>query len=106
MSQALPGDRRNWLKAARAWAKTPRFHPVQLTEPNLGIFGIHLLHLGQKSQEILMPAAEEIFRRVIAGELRPVIDTVFPLDRDGAVAAHTRIHSRANLGKVVLSADA
>jgi len=106
MSQALPGNRRNWIKAAKAWAKTPRIHPVQLTEPNQGIFGIHLLHLGPRSQEILMPAVEDIFRRVVEGELRPVIDTVFPLDRDGAVAAHTRIHSRANLGKIVLSTDA
>ncbi|MFV1987078.1 MAG: zinc-binding alcohol dehydrogenase family protein [Gemmatimonadota bacterium] len=106
LSQALPGNRRNWARAARAWVKTPRFHPAQLAEPNLGIFGIHLLHLGNRSHDILMPALEEIFKRVVAGELSPVIDTVFPLDRDGVVAAHNRIHSRANLGKVVLSTDA
>ncbi|MDX1393340.1 MAG: zinc-binding dehydrogenase [Gemmatimonadota bacterium] len=106
LSQALPGDRRNWVHAAKAFMKTGRIHPAQLAEPNHGIFGIHLLHLGHKSHAVLMPAAAEIFRRVVAGELKPVIDTVFPLDRAGAVAAHERLHSRANLGKIVLAADA
>lgn len=106
LSQALPGTRRNWLRAAKAYLKTPRFHPAQLAEPNQGIFGIHLLHLGHRSHQVLMPASAEIFRRVVAGELRPVIDTVFSLDREGAIAAHERLHSRANLGKVVLSIGA
>ncbi len=106
LSQALPGNRRNYLRAARAYLKTPRFHPAQLAEPNQGIFGIHLLHLDHRSHQVLMTASAEVFRRVVAGELRPVIDTVFSLDRDGAVAAHERLHSRANLGKVVLSIDA
>ena len=53
---------------------------------------------------MLVPALEEIYRRVIAGEVRPILDRVFPLDRDGAVAAHAHLHARANLGKVVLAA--
>ena len=106
LSQALPGKKRDWIRAARAYLKTPRFHPAQLAEPNQGIFGIHLLHLDHRSHDILMPASAEIFRRVVAGELRPVIDTVFSLDREGAVAAHERLHARANLGKIVLSIDA
>jgi NADPH:quinone reductase-like Zn-dependent oxidoreductase len=38
-----------------------------------------------------------------AGELRPVVDREFPLDRAGAIAAHTYIHARRNLGKIVLT---
>jgi len=105
MSQALPGRRRNWLQAARAWLKTGRIHPVQLTEPNLGISGVHLLHLGSREREILLPAAADTYRRVEAGELRPVIDSVLSLDRAGAVAAHRRLHERKNLGKVVLATE-
>lgn len=102
LSDAMPKGKRQWLNAARAWLRTPRFHPISLIEPNIGVFGVHLLHLGSKEQ-LLRPALEEIFRGVTAGELRPIIDRTFTLDRDGAVAAHTYIHQRRNLGKVVLA---
>jgi NADPH:quinone reductase-like Zn-dependent oxidoreductase len=74
-----------------------------LIEPNLGVFGVHLLHLRER-QAILRPAAEEIFRSIAARELRPIADRTFPLTRDGAVAAHHYLHARRNLGKVVLEA--
>lgn len=102
LSDAMPKTRRSWLRAVRAWLRTPRFHPLSLVEPNLGVFGVHLLHLGSK-ERILRPALEEIFRAVAAGELRPVVDRALPLDRDGAIEAHTYLHARRNLGKVVLA---
>ena len=102
LSEALPKTRRSWLRAARAWLRTPRFHPLSLVEPNIGVFGVQLLHLGSK-ERILRPALEEIYQAVIAGELKPVVDRVFPLTRDGAVEAHTYLHARRNLGKVVLA---
>ena len=103
MSDAVPGVRRNWARAALAWLRTPRLHPLALVEPNLGVFGIHLLHLVQK-EGLLRPALEEIFRGVAAREWRPIVDRTFPLDRDGAVAAHRWLHARRAIGKVVLEA--
>jgi NADPH:quinone reductase-like Zn-dependent oxidoreductase len=102
LSEAMPKRKRSWLRATRAWLRTPRFHPLSLVEPNIGVFGVHLLHLGAK-ETLLRPALEEIYRAVIAGDLRPVLDKTFPLDRDGAVEAHAYLHARRNLGKVVLS---
>jgi NADPH:quinone reductase-like Zn-dependent oxidoreductase len=101
LSEAIPGRRRNWLRAALAWLRTPRIHPLSLIEPNIGVFGVHLLHLGAK-ELMLGTTLEEIHRGIAAGELRPVIDRVFPLTRDGAVDAHRYLHARHNLGKVVL----
>lgn len=101
LSEAAPGRRRNWPKAAWAWLRTPRFHPLSLIQPNVGVFGVHLLHLGSK-EYLLRPALEEIYGAVDAGELRPIIDRVLPLDRDGAVAAHAHLHARRVIGKVVL----
>jgi NADPH:quinone reductase-like Zn-dependent oxidoreductase len=101
LSEAMPGGRRNWLRAGLAWLRTPRFHPLSLIEPSIGIFGVHLLHL-QEREAILRPAMEEIFRSIAGGELRPIVDRTFALDRDGAVAAHRYLHARQNLGKVVL----
>jgi NADPH:quinone reductase-like Zn-dependent oxidoreductase len=102
LSEALPTERRRWLQAARAWFRTPRIHPYSLIELNHGIFGVHLLHLGPR-EELLTPALEEVYDAVAAGELRAVVDRVFPFTRDGAVAAHHYLHARRNLGKVVLA---
>jgi NADPH:quinone reductase-like Zn-dependent oxidoreductase len=93
------------IRAAWAWWRTPRFHPLTLVEPSIGVFGVHLLHLGAK-QEILRSALEQIYRGIAAGELRPVVDRVLPLDRAGAVAAHRHLHARRNLGKVLLATTA
>jgi len=101
LSEALPGSRRNWFRVARAWLRTQRIHPLSLIEPNTGVHGVHLLHLGDR-ESILDQALPGIFKGIAAGELRPVLDRTFPFDRDGAVAAHRYLHSRSNLGKVVL----
>jgi NADPH:quinone reductase-like Zn-dependent oxidoreductase len=105
LSEAMPGSRRNWARAAWAWLRTPRFHPLALIQPNIGFSGIHLLHLHGR-EERLRPALETIYRDVEAKALRPVLDRVFPLTRDGAVEAHRYIHARRNLGKVVLARPA
>ncbi|MDH3366891.1 MAG: zinc-binding dehydrogenase [Gemmatimonadota bacterium] len=104
LSEAMPGRRKNLLRAALAWLRTPRFHPYSLIMPNVGIFGVHLLHLESKNQ-LLLPALAEINEGVASGALRPVVDRAFPLTRAGAVEAHRYIHERRNLGKVVLTAS-
>lgn len=103
LSQAMPGRKRSWPMVLRAWARTPRFHPLSLIEPNIGFFGVHLLHL-QRKESILRPAMERIYAGIESGELRPILDRTFPLGREGAVEAHRYLHARQNLGKVVLSA--
>jgi NADPH:quinone reductase-like Zn-dependent oxidoreductase len=103
LSDGLPGRRRNWLRVVRAWLRTPRFHPLSLIEPNIGIHGVHLLHLGA-GEKTLPSRLGEILGAMDDGKLKPVLDRTFPLDRDGAVAAHTYLHERRNLGKVVLEA--
>ncbi len=103
LSNALPGAQRSWPQAAYAFVRTSWFHPRSLIEPNLGVFGIHLLHLKAR-EEILRKAGKEIFGEISAGKLRPVVDRTFPLTRDGAVEAHQYLHDRRNLGKVVLEA--
>jgi NADPH:quinone reductase-like Zn-dependent oxidoreductase len=102
LSEALPGVRRSWPRAALALVRTSWIHPRSLIEPNLGVFGIHLLHLDGR-EAILRPAAAEIYGSIAKGELRPIVDRTFPLTRDGAVAAHRYLHERRNLGKVVLA---
>ncbi len=103
MSEAIPGQKRSWIRAALARFRTPSVHPLSLVVPNQGIFGVHLLYLGQK-EALLRPALAEIFSGVDDGRWRPVLDRTFPLTREGAVEAHRYLHARRNLGKVVLEA--
>jgi len=102
LSEAIPGPRRSWPRALLALLRTPRFHPRGLIEPNIGIHGVHLLHL-QRREAVLVPALAEIHQAIETGALRPVLDRTFPLDATGAIAAHRYLHERRNLGKVVLT---
>jgi NADPH:quinone reductase-like Zn-dependent oxidoreductase len=102
-SEAMPGSSRNWLRAARAWLMTPRFHPLSLIQPGIGVSGVHLLHLHEQ-EELLREHLGRILTQVLSGDLTAVVDRTFPLTRDGAVEAHRYIHERRNLGKVVLEA--
>jgi len=102
-STAMPSRKRNWLRVAREWMRMPLIHPLSLIQQNIGVFGVHLLHLQNKEVGVLKPALDEIYRRVTAGQLQSVVDRTFTLDRDGAVEAHQYIHARKNLGKIVLT---
>ena len=102
-SEAMPGTSKNWLSAARAWLRTPRFHPLSLIQPGIGVSGVHLLHLHEQEQ-ILREHIERILMQIRSGDLTAVVDRTFPLTRGGAVEAHQYIHERRNLGKVVLEA--
>jgi NADPH:quinone reductase-like Zn-dependent oxidoreductase len=103
LSEAMPGRKRDWIKAAIARFRTPSIHPLSLVMRNQGVFGVHLLHLQQK-EEILKAATSQVYGGIATGHWKPVIDRTFPLDRNGAVAAHHFLHNRENLGKVVLEA--
>ena len=102
LSDAMPSLRKNWLELIRAWLATPRFHPLSLIEPNIGVSGIHLLHLKER-EALLRPALDQIFAAVTAGHLRPLVDCSFPLDRAGAIQAHHYLHDRKVIGKVILT---
>jgi NADPH:quinone reductase-like Zn-dependent oxidoreductase len=104
LSEALPGRKRSWLKAAMARFRTPSIHPLSLVGKNQGVFGIQLLYLKEK-ETLLVPAMEKIFQGILDEKWKPILDRTFPLTRDGAVEAHHYLHDRKNLGKVVLEAQ-
>jgi NADPH:quinone reductase-like Zn-dependent oxidoreductase len=104
-SSAMPKSKASLIQAAMAWMRTPRFHPLSLVPRNLGVHGMALFGLGHK-EPLLRSALDSVFRDMVDGRMRPVIDRVLPFDRTGAVQAHTHLHARQNLGKVVLSDSA
>jgi NADPH:quinone reductase-like Zn-dependent oxidoreductase len=103
MSEAMPGRKRSWPKAALAKMRTGSIHPLSLVVPNQGVFGVHLLYLKEK-ESLMRPALEEIFAGVGDGRWKPIMDRSFPLTSRGVAEAHRYLHDRKNLGKVVLEA--
>jgi NADPH:quinone reductase-like Zn-dependent oxidoreductase len=97
---AGPKGKRSLLRAAKALAQTPRFHPLKLMRDNTSVIGVHLGHLEQRGA-LLRAELDELFRMYGAGEIKPVIGKKFPLAE--AAAAHRYIHNRQNIGKVILT---
>lgn len=100
VSSVAPGERRNWWRAARAMFAMPRFKPLSLMNHNRGVFGLNLAHLWNEGRQLEL-VIQELFTKIEAGRLRPVIAKTFPLEQ--AADAHRLIHSRGNIGKVVLT---
>lgn len=101
MSEAAPGVRRNLLKALHAWWQLPRFKPLSMINRNRAVMGLHLGHLWSEHAKIA-PLMESLLHEFRSGRLKPVVARTFPLERAGD--AHEFIQSRANIGKVVLTA--
>jgi NADPH:quinone reductase-like Zn-dependent oxidoreductase len=101
MSEAAPGLHRSLLKAFRAWWQLPRFKPLSLINRNRAVFGLHLGHLWSEHRRIA-PLMDSLLSEFRSGRLKPVVSRTFPLER--AAEAHEFIQSRANIGKVILTA--
>lgn len=89
----------DYLRAAKEMWQTPRFRPLPLLERNIAVIGVHIGRLAHKAK-VLGPQLADIFRMYGAGEVKPVIGKTFPLRE--AAAAHTYIHQRKSIGKVLL----
>lgn len=91
--------KKSWLRAAGAYAQTPRFHPLKLMQRNMAVIGVSMGNLRSRAA-VVRGELDEIFKMYSAGQLKPVIGKTFPLTE--AAAAHRYIHDRKNIGKVVL----
>ncbi|HET7618565.1 MAG TPA: medium chain dehydrogenase/reductase family protein [Vicinamibacterales bacterium] len=97
---SVAAERRSVLRALRTWWELPEFRPLSLINRNRGVFGLNLLHLWDERRS-LMPLMDMLLSELRGGRLVPVVARTFPLDR--AADAHAFVHSRANIGKVVLT---
>ncbi|HSJ17621.1 MAG TPA: zinc-binding dehydrogenase, partial [Solirubrobacterales bacterium] len=67
---------------------------------NKGVFGLNMLHWWDEEGS-LDRVVEPLQASLEAGELNPVVAEAFPFDCAGE--AHSFIHERRNVGKVVLT---
>lgn len=101
LSSAVAGKKKNWIHALRALWNTPSFKPLDLIQRNTGVYGFHLGLLDSKRSAVKQ-AFQQILRLFEEGHLKPIIAKRFPLSGKGAAAAHTYMHERRNIGKIVL----
>src|SRR5438552_11267832 len=87
------------LRAMKAIAQTPRFHPLSLMNRNKGVFGLNLGHMWGEGEKVA-GWTREIMNGVAEGWIRPHVDRAFPFDQ--VADAHRYIEGRKNIGKVVL----
>jgi NADPH:quinone reductase-like Zn-dependent oxidoreductase len=96
-----------WLKSIRALRKGGRLVTIGATtgarpQEELGyIFWKQIDILGSTMSN--QREFREVMKLVLRGELQPVIDSVFPLER--AQEAHARLESGAQFGKIVLKIE-
>jgi len=99
-SAAVGSDgKRSLGRGLTALLQTPRFHPLKLMAENVSVIGVNLAKM-QLRGALVRSEMAEIFRMYGAGQIKPVIGKSFPLA--DAAAAHSYIHDRKNIGKVIL----
>ncbi|MCC6649230.1 MAG: zinc-binding dehydrogenase [Polyangiaceae bacterium] len=81
--------------------RVPRWSPMKLMDDNKAVSGVNMGHLWGEL-ELLQGEIDELLSLYDAGVIEPVIDSVFPFEQ--AAAAHERLESRKNAGKVLLKA--
>ncbi len=99
VSSMVPGERRRLLPIVRSLLATPRFNAIHLMKTNRGVYGVNLGQLW-KEEHLLRPQLEALVEHANAGRIAPLIDSTFPFAE--AAAAHRRLQSRQNIGKVLL----
>ena len=97
---SMSGERRNALRVLQSWWAMKPFSPLSLINRSRGVFGLHVGHLWDERRQ-LQPLMDLVLTELSANRLDPIVAKTFPLDR--VADAHRYIHSRANIGKVVLT---
>lgn len=98
-SAAQGAGLKSLLGLLKLLASSPVFHAGKLIPPNRGVFGINI-HSMYGEWEKLDHWMQQILAGVAQGWVRPQVDAVFPFTE--VAAAHARLESRGNIGKVLL----
>jgi NADPH:quinone reductase-like Zn-dependent oxidoreductase len=93
------GGRPSWLKLLVHYLRTPRFHPLRLTNENRSVMAFNLSYLFER-RGILEDAMAQLLGWVEQGRIRPPQTTRYPLDK--VADAHRDLESGRTVGKLVL----
>lgn len=91
--------RRNWLRLAVTYLRTPRFDPLALTNDNKSVMAFNLSYLFER-KEALLPAVPQLVTWLQEGRILFPEVSRFPLTR--VRDAHAALQSGATVGRLVL----
>jgi NADPH:quinone reductase-like Zn-dependent oxidoreductase len=105
LSEVQTGDTRNIPAVLKGLVRMPLatfpwWKSLQLMNENKGVFGLNMLSWWDREGD-LSRVIDPLVADLGAGKLTPVVAESFPFDRAGD--AHSFIHERRNVGKVVLT---
>ena len=93
------GKRRNWLKLAWSYWRTPRFDPLRMTNSNRSVLAFNLSYMTSRT-ELLQEALGQLLGWVAEGKLQMPAVTAYPLS--DAAEAQRALESGQTVGKLVL----
>jgi synaptic vesicle membrane protein VAT-1 len=93
-------DRPAWPSLALAWARSPKFDPLRMTQENRSVLAFNLSYLFER-REIFAEAIDALLRLRQDGVLRAQPITTFRLSQ--VAEAHAALESGTTVGKLVLT---
>jgi NADPH:quinone reductase-like Zn-dependent oxidoreductase len=96
----MTGPRRNIFRSLGAIVSFGFPHPIMLMLQSKAIIGVNMLRIGEEKPLTLSRCLQESVRRGVAGEFRPVVGQIFPIDR--LAEAHEAVEARATVGKIAV----
>ncbi len=107
VSQMTTGNRRSIIQVIKLFLTSPLFTPFGLMMGNHGIFGLNMLQLFDsatgEANPLMTRALDSVMALFESKKLVTKIGKTFPLAQAGQAQAY--LQSRANVGKVVLTAE-
>jgi NADPH:quinone reductase-like Zn-dependent oxidoreductase len=93
------GEKRNLFNVVKQLWSVPKFSPLSLMNENRSVCGVNLGRLWSEV-DLMRQSLQSVVDLFALGKIKPQVDSVFPFRQ--AAEAHKRMHSRENIGKIVL----
>lgn len=100
-ANAVSGEKKSYIHMFKNWMQWKNLNTMQMMTHNKTVSGFHLGYLmDAKSIQKVLAAKDCIVKLYLEGKIKPIIDSVYGFDQIGD--AIRRMHSRQNIGKVVI----
>ena len=90
----------HYLKLAYDYLRTPKFHPMQMTDGNKSVVSFNISYLWNR-RDILDEAMTDLLQWIDEGKIKPLPVTSY--DAEDVAKAHIAIESGQSVGKLVLT---
>lgn len=100
------GENRSLLTAFKTWYKCFSTNSISIIQQNKSIAGYHLGYLLkdlEKTKDLALNTVNELFRLYNEGAIKPQVDSIHSFSKISE--AMQRMHTRQNIGKVLLRPD-